>query len=241
MCDYEKNMIIHFNTFGQKGYNQTLETNQSKNAKENLQKYIKKISKSCAKIDKNNKIIEAYSSYHEAARKNNLDGDDYATQIRNVCKGKTSSIYGDLIFRDLDENGNVITIPFKNYKNKKPVIAINIEFPEEEKYYDSISAAAESLQTQRLSIQKCIAGEDRNSHVKGYIFRLLDENGNIIENDISIEERIKQYNQTNPLINGERHNIKEWCEIYGISTTSFYKRIKKGMDVVTAITTPKVR
>lgn len=241
MCNYEKNMIIYFNTCGQNGYNQTLETDQGLNAKENLQKYIKKISQACAKIDKNNNIIETYSSYHEAATKNNLDSDFYATKIRNVCKGINSSIQEKLFFRDLDKDGKIITIPFKTYRNKKPVIAINIEFPEEEQYYDSISSAAIALQTERKSISKCIAGDNRYSHVKGYILRQLDENGDIIENNISVAERIEQYNKTNPLINGERHNIKEWCSIYGISTNSFYKRIQKGMDVVTAITTPKAR
>lgn len=75
--------------------------------------------------------------------------------------------------------------------------------------------------------------------MKGYIFRALDLNGNIIENNILIEDKIKEYNDTNPLINGERHNIVEWCKIYNISPTSFYKRRKKGMSVIDAITMPK--
>ena len=63
----------------------------------------------------------------------------------------------------------------------------------------------------------------------------------IILNEVDIEERINQYNNENPLINGERHSISEWCSIYGISRTSYYKRIKKGMSIIEAITLPKER
>lgn len=62
-------------------------------------------------------------------------------------------------------------------------------------------------------------------------------NKNIIFN--SIEDKIKEYNNTNPLINGERHNIKEWCKIFNISTNSFYKRKNKGIDTISALTMPK--
>ena len=44
-----------------------------------------------------NNIIEIYSSYHEAARKNNLDGDSSASKVRAICKGKNSSIKDELI------------------------------------------------------------------------------------------------------------------------------------------------
>ena len=71
--------------------------------------------------------------------------------------------------------------------------------------------------------------------------RELDKDNNIIETETTIEDRIIQYNNKNPIINGERHNIKDWCKIYNITTNSVYARIKKGMDVVEAITTPKRR
>ena len=39
-------------------------------------------------------------------------------------------------------------------------------------------------------------------------------------------------------IEGENKSIKEWCEIYGISRSTVYGRFHKGMDIVSAITTP---
>lgn len=241
MQRYEYEMIIYYNSLAPNGYNQTLNTNQSLIAKKNLNEYLKKIKQKCAKIDYNNNIIETYSSYHEAARKNNLDPDNMATKIRAVCKGINSSINNILIFRDLDENNNIIEKPFKNYKGKKTIIAISIDNPENELYFESISEAAKNLKCDRASIQKCIQGSDRYSHVKGYILRELDKDNNIIETETTIEDRIIQYNNKNPIINGERHNIKDWCKIYNITTNSVYARIKKGMDVVEAITTPKRR
>ena len=116
-----------------------------------------------------------------------------------------------------------------------------IENPAYEQVFDSISQAAEKIQVDRGSIQKCIKGDSRYSIVKGFIFRELDYYGDIILNEVDIEERINQYNNENPLINGERHSISEWCSIYGISRTSYYKRIKKGMSIIEAITLPKER
>lgn len=89
--------------------------------------------------------------------------------------------------------------------------------------------------------RKCRNGEVRYSNVGGYIWREIDEDGNIIENNLLVQDLINDYNIKNPVINGVRHNIKEWCEIYKISTTSVYKRIKKGMSVIEAITTSKKR
>lgn len=43
------------------------------------------------------------------------------------------------------------------------------------------------------------------------------------------------------MINGERHNIKEWCQIFNITPTTVYQRIKKGMTIEEAITKPKRR
>ena len=102
-------------------------------------------------------------------------------------------------------------------------------------------AAANALNAERRSIQHCIQGSDRYSKVKGYILRELDENGDIVETEKTIEERIEEYNMTNPLINGERHTISEWCNTFGIAKTCFYYRRKKGMGVVEALTTPSNR
>lgn len=192
MQNFEKEMIIFFNSCGDRGYNQSLETNNIGLASENLKKYLEKIKQKCAKVDANENIIEIYESYHDAARKNGLDADYRASSIRNVCKGKESSCLGN-IYRDIDDEGNIVSKPIKPYKNKKPVIAINIEDPSTELIFESVSEAARQLQADRQSIGKCIAGNTRYTVVKGYIFRALDSNGDIIENKINIEERINKY------------------------------------------------
>ena len=239
MQQYEYEMIIYYNSYTN-GYNQTLNTNSNHIANENLQKHLEKVSCKCAKINKENQILEIYSSYHDAARKNGMDGDNCATKIRSVCKGKISCINNELMFRDLDENNNIIFQPFKSYKNRKPIIGIKLD-NSEEIYFESILAAAKELSTDRRSLELCMQGNEKYSNVKGYIFRELDLDGNIIEVENTIENIQQNYNETNPLINGERHNIKEWCEIYGITRTSFYQRKKKGMTTIEAITTPKRR
>lgn len=237
MEEFEYQAIIEHQGYDN-GYNQTLHTHSNNICHENYQKYIAKISCKCAKVDKNNTILEIYSSYHDAARKNGFDGDIYASKVRAVCKGQNSSINNELYFRDLDENGNIIEQPFRPYKNRKTLIAVNINNPDEIIYFPSVLAAAGALMTERRSIQHCIQGSNRYSHVKGYILRELDENGDIIETEKTIEDRLEEYNMRNPLINGERHTISEWCDIFGITKTSFYYRRKKGMGVVEALTTP---
>ena len=39
-------------------------------------------------------------------------------------------------------------------------------------------------------------------------------------------------------INGETHNLKEWCAIYGISSGGVRSRLKAGMGLEEALTTP---
>ena len=133
-----------------------------------------------AKIDKNKQILEVYASYHEAARKNGFDGDAYASKVRAVCKGLSSSINDELFFRDLDQNGQIIEVSFKPYKNRKSLIGIDINNPDNVRYFPSVTVAAQELQTERRSIQHCIQGSDRYSKIKGYILREIDQNGNII-------------------------------------------------------------
>lgn len=234
MQQYEYQAIIYYESY-LKGYNQTLRTNSNNICHENCKKYIDKISCKCAKVDKDNTILETYKSYHEAAQKNGLDGDTYASKVRAVCKGMSSSIKGYLLFRDLNANGQIIKKPFKSYKGRKTLIGININDPENIRYFQSISAAAKELQTDRKSIQECIRGSDRYSKVKGYILREIDQNGDIIETQKTIEDRLEEYNLTNPLIKGERHTIVEWCSILGISKTTYYYRRKKGMGVVESL------
>lgn len=239
MTNYEHDMIIYYNSL-KNGYNQTEFTDRADIANENIQKYIIQISQKCAKIDIYNNILEIYNSYHDAARKNNMDGDDRATSIRQVCKGEISSLNG-VIFRDLDENNNIIYQPFKKFHGKKSIICIPVDETQSELFFKSISEASKKLPADRQSISKCIKGDKRYSIVKGYIIRELDLYGNIIENNISIQNRINEYNLHNPLINGERHSISEWSKIYNITRQTVMRRINNGMDVVEAITTPTRR
>ena len=240
MQSFEKEMILLFESHTSKGYNQTLETTNYGISSENLKKYLDKTKQKCAKVDINENILEIYESYHDAARKNGMDGDTRATSIRDVCKGRDSSLLGN-IYRDLDENRKVISKPLKSYKNKKAIVGIKIDNPTEMIFFESVSEAARQLPADRGSLGKCISGSTKYSVVKGYIFRALDLNGNIIENEISIEDKIHEFNESNPMINGERHNITEWCKIYNISTNSFYERKKAGMSTIEAITLPKRR
>ena len=236
MTDYEKEMIIFFNSY-KNGYNQTLQTDRINNATENLKKYIQKTCQKCAKVDKFENILEIYDSYHDAARKNQMDADYKASAIRRVCKGDESSVNG-LYFRDLDKNNNIIHKPIKRYKGKKSLICIPVYEENDILYFESISEAAKKLSSDRQSIGKCISGSQRYSVIKNYIIREIDIYGNIIENNISIEDKIKEYNKRNPIINGIRHNIPEWCKIYNIKPATVNYRIRNGVDPIQAITTP---
>lgn len=239
MTDYEHQMIIYYQGY-ECGYNQTLLTDRADIANENIQKHIKNISQRCAKIDINNNILEIYNSYHEAARKNDMNGDYRATSIRQVCKGEIGSLNG-IIFRDLDKDNNIIYQPFKRPHGKKTIICIPVDETQPELFFESIFEASRKLPANRQSIGKCIKGDNRYSIVKGYIIRELDLYGNIIENNISIQDRIDKYNLHNPLINGERHSISKWSKIYNISRQTVMNRIKNGIDIVEAITTPTRR
>ena len=124
---------------------------------------------------------------------------------------------------------------------KKKIIAINIENPDEKIIFNSITEAAISFNTDRKSITSCAKGSKRYSNVKGYIFRFYQD-GEIQEIEgCLITDVINKYNNENPVINGQRHNITEWCDIYSISRQAVYKRVKNGMNIVDAITIPKRR
>lgn len=243
MQQYESDMIIAYDSVNN-GYNQTYQTSRANIQNENFQKNIQKRSQKCAKIDHQGNIIEIYSSYHDAARKNapNEDGDNYATLIRKACKGLSNG-FQEEIYRDLDENNNIVFQPIKNYNGKKKIIGINLNDPDDILYFDSISEASRELSIERKSLSACVNGQNRYSNVKGYIWRELDNDGNIIEynNKLTVDIVTFNYNQKNPMINGERHNIKEWCQIFNITPTTVYQRIKKGMTIEEAITKPKRR
>ena len=238
MQEYEYQMILYYNSYID-GYNQTLNT-ASYNT-ENLLKYIASISQRCALVDKFNNIIEIFSSYHDAARKCYSETSDNASRVRRICKGIIHSDNG-YIFRDLDQEGKVIIPNFQTRARKKSLVCISLDNPYNERYYSSISAAADDLTSgNRRQIQQHLQGSKRFSVVHNYLLREIDEDGNIIENSIPIAEKIAEYNRTHPEINGERHSIIEWCNIYDITKSTYYYRIKQGMTPIEAITLPKRR
>lgn len=238
MWDYEYNMIIKFNSLVPNGYNQTLFTKCALQDPNVIQKLNETRAQKCALVDIDENILEVYPSYQEASRLNGYENS--ASKIREVCLGKQSSINGK-IFRQLNNNNQVIHQPILPYKNRKKIIGIDPTIEQKNIVFESILKASNILGINRQSIQKCLKGDKRYSIVGGYIFRYLDDNNDIIPNKIDIDERIKEYNEKNPIIGNEQHTITEWCKIYNISTVSFYKRIKNGMSIIEALITPKRR
>lgn len=237
MREYEKEMIIKYNSLD-KGYNQTLYTLNPLDDPIIKERVLLEKGQKCAKVDQYENILEEYNSYQDASRK--LGKGDNASGIRKVCKGEFSSLYG-LYFRDLDDKGKVVSIPFAFYKGKHPVIGIKIDEPEICYYGETITEIAQIFNTDRHSISKCCNGNKKYSYIKGYVWRYLDFYGNIIEPELTSDKVIEDYNKTHPEINGVRKTITEWCKEYSISKSSYYKRIKKGMSVIEAITTTKKR
>lgn len=143
-------------------------------------------------------------------------------------------------YNQSSETHNGLTDEAVRNKLKRKIIAIDIQNPNNKIIFNSVTEAANELKTERKSISSCANGSTRYSNIKGFIIRYYD-NEQIQEiQSLPIQQVIDEYNFNNPVINGERHSIAEWCEIYKISRQSIYYRIrKKGMDVVSAITTPK--
>lgn len=240
--EYEFEKIVTLQTLSnQNGYNQSLNTHYGYNDTEIRKKWLEKVSQPCVKLDKDGNIIETYASYNEAARKNNMSNS--ATKIKNICEGKQTNLQNKYLFRRILPSGEIENIDSNNktWHNKKAIVAINIDNPNEKQFYSSISEASKIIGVDRKRIADCISGSQRYSIVHGYIFREVNEKGEIIENSILLADKIKEYNDKNPLINGERKNITEWCKQFGISKTSFYRRKKMGMSTIEALTTKKRR
>lgn len=110
-------MIIKYHSLTtEHGYNQTEYTHNGLSDPLIRDKSIKEKSQPCAKVDFNENILVKYSSYQEASRKEGYENN--ASNIRNVCKGKSSS-YNGILYRDLDKDGKVIHIDLKRYKGRK--------------------------------------------------------------------------------------------------------------------------
>ncbi len=253
MEDYEQKMIIYYDTL-KNGYNQTLYTHCVLRDPKIKEQLVQKYGKKCCLIDEKGNILEIYDSLQEAGRCN--FGDNRGSSVKKICEGEAYSI-NDKIFRYLDDKQEIVQIENKTRKRRlhpKPIgvehktrkrrikiAGIPLNDPSNIVYADSILQASQIYGINRCSIEKCRNGEKRYSNVGGYIWREVDEDNNIIENNLLVQDLIDEYNKTHPLINGERHTLTEWCKIYNISTHSVYERIKKGMSVIEAITAPKRR
>lgn len=171
---YEAIMIKKYNSLTPNGYNQTLFTSSNSIANENTQKHIKDISKKCALVDKDNNILAIYESYHAAARAQGWDGDARASSIKRICDGLAYDCNG-LIFRNLDENGNVIIPIQKTRKRRTAIMGVKKDNPTDIVYYNSISEAARQENIDRCSISKCIAGSTRYSQVGGRVWKRIGD------------------------------------------------------------------
>lgn len=171
----EKYWIQFLNTltYNGKGYNQTLETQCALRDKELQEKFTEQYSQKCALVDDYNNIKIIYKSYHEAAREN--FNKDYSSNIRKVCKGEAFSINGK-IFRDLDQNNEVIIPKNKTRQRKTKIYGININDETDIVYYESISEAARQEGIDRSSLSKCINGSTRYSKVHGRFWKRSDAN-----------------------------------------------------------------
>lgn len=153
-----------------------------------------------AKIDPlTDKIIEIYESAAEASEKNNLKS---TSSIFESCSGRnTYSV--NFMWRRIDESGNIITPEIKknrrivkiNYKDMK-IVDRYIHLLDERLISEFGSSALSS-------INNVCNGKTRSAY--GYIWRKLDNNGNII---IPIfKYKFKMINQLD-----ERRNIIERFE-----------------------------
>lgn len=154
------------------GYNQTLETECALRDINIIENNINKNGIKCALVDTKNNIIRKFNSYHEAARE--TYGGNEASPIRKVCQGEMYSING-YIFRNIDENDNIIIPLNKTRKRKTEICGININNKDDIVYYESISEAARKEGLERSSISKCINGSSKYSKVGGRVWKKVGE------------------------------------------------------------------
>lgn len=126
------------------GYNQTLDT-------ECAIRFMHTKGARCALVDKNNEILEVFSSYHEASLKV-FGVNNKFSSIRRVCKGSRNAVLGN-VFRDLDENGNVILHETKTNPRYTSIYGININNESDVVYYKSISEASREEKISRSTLQ----------------------------------------------------------------------------------------
>lgn len=218
--EQEKNAIIQYNCLANEGwgYNQTLFTDC---ALKDARIHSANNKKSCALVDSTNNIIQIYDSLHEAARENDLPLNAISS-LTKVCNGEMRYFHS-LVFRWIDSNGKVIIPKIKTRPKYTRICAISVRNPKQIEYYDSVVEAANLIKIDRGSIHKCLNGDKRYSIVKEYIFRHIDDNNNIIQNNLPLEEVLSKY----IIIDNIGKTITEWANFLNITTNSIYAYIKK--------------
>lgn len=169
----EKYFIINLNALANDGwgYNQTLFTECAIRDPNIIQQHREKLGTKCALVDENNKILEYYLSYGEASKK--LYKENCSSVIKKICEGELHSQNG-MIFRHLNDDGEVIVPYVKTRKRKKQVCGISIKNSNDIVFYDSISEASRREKISRESISKCVNGSTRYSNVGGRIWRHIE-------------------------------------------------------------------
>lgn len=207
----EEEFIKSYNSLAPNGYN--LREKTIGLSEYDIQKLIEKTGNKCALVDEEENIIKIYNSLREAER----NEQDQATQIAKVCKGLLYSTNGRL-YRYIDENLQIV--PVDNYKQLRPqeyvIIGILAEDTNNVKYYKTVQAAADDNNISKTVIFKCLKGETRFSICGGRIWRRVDNNNNIIENNLPIQQVIENFNKKYILHNGERKTLASWCKYYKI-------------------------
>ena len=162
------------------------------------------------------------------------DAEEYEQKM--IIKYNT---YGHDGYNQTIQTHNALTDGTIRESLKNKIIGIDINNPNNKKYFSSVTEAAKELHTDRCSVSRCAQGQVRYSNIKGYILRYLDKNNNIIEPKLTSQQVLNEYNEKNPIINGERHTITEWCKIYNITRQTYYYRIRKGWSIIDALTKKK--
>lgn len=203
------------------GYNQTEYTFCALTDPLIKKQQIEKTSKKCALVDKNEKIIKIFPSLHEAAKYANCE--NCVSTITKICNGEMRSI-NKMIFRWVDNDGQVIIPNFRTREKRIPICAISLIDQDNILIFESILDASKQLSLDRSSIQACLRGEKRYSNVGGYVFRKYNPITKEPEkNNIPLEEALSKYIG----INNDYKTFMEWCKYLNISRQSIYNRMKK--------------
>jgi len=213
----EQEKIKEYNTLAPNGYN--LKEDTVGMSERDIEYLIEKLGTKCALVDDNENIIKIYKSQREAER----DGKGNAVSIGQVCKGLKYKVNNNL-FRFLDENNNIIEIEPRYNLQYSEICSISMFDFSDIKYFNSIKEGAKFYQVTPYLISKCIQGDTRYKQVKNRIWRRVDK-GNIVENNLNIEQLIQEYNKKYILYNGERKTLSAWANSIGLSVNGLKNRL----------------